>query len=56
MRWLDLSFVSSATITSTRIARTLEMSAGHVYFVHLADQGDVDAELRGWLTAVFRAR
>jgi len=56
MRWLDLSFISSATITSTRIARTLEMSAGHVYFVHLADRSDVDAELRGWLTAVFRAR
>jgi hypothetical protein len=32
------------------------MSAGHVYFVHLADHSDVDAELRGWLTAVFRAQ
>jgi len=55
-RWLDLSFISSATIASPRIARTLEVSAGYVYFVHLADWGDVDAELRGWLAAVFRTR
>ena len=56
VRWLDLSFLSSATVTSTRIARTLEMPGGHVYFVHLVDQSDVDAKLRGWLTVVFRAR
>ncbi|MGH7633488.1 MAG: hypothetical protein ACRENC_07140 [Gemmatimonadaceae bacterium] len=38
-------------ITSDRIARTLEMSAGNVYFVHLYDKTDVDAELRAWLRA-----
>src|SRR5262245_4435270 len=55
-RWVDLSFITSAIIERPRIARTLEMPAGHVYFVHLADRGDIDAELRGWLAAVFRAR
>jgi len=55
-RWLDLSFISGATLASPRIARTLEVSAGHAYFVHLVDRADVDAELRGWLAAVFRAR
>lgn len=53
-RWLDLSFVTTATIASERIARRLAMGACNVYFVHLADEGDVDAELRGWLTAALR--
>jgi len=54
-RWLDLSFISRAAIDSDRIARTLEIAAGYVYFVHLADETDVDAELRRWLTASLRA-
>ena len=53
-RWLDLSFVTPATIDSPRIARTLEIAAGHVYFVHLVDDTDVDAELRRWLSTALR--
>lgn len=53
-RWLDLSFVSTAAIDSERIARTIEIAAGHVYFVHLADKGDVDAELRRWIGGCLR--
>ena len=53
-RWLDLSFISRDVIDSDRIARTLELSAGYVYFVHLTDKSDVDAELRRWLTASLR--
>jgi hypothetical protein len=55
-RWLDLSFVTTTTLASTRIARSLDMSGGrHVYFVHLRDERDVDDELRGWLRATFAA-
>jgi hypothetical protein len=53
-RWLDLSFISPAHIDSPRIARTFDMAAGHVYFVHLHDEGDVDRELRGWLATALR--
>jgi hypothetical protein len=55
-RWLDLSFVSAAAIASDRIARALEIAAGHVYFIHLRDAADVDAELRGWLRQALAAR
>jgi len=48
-RWLDLSFISTAAITSDRIARMIAMSSGSAYFVHLRDEVDVDAELRRWL-------
>lgn len=54
-RWLDLSFISRAGIASERIARSLELAAGTVYFVHLADETEVDAELRRWLAAALRA-
>jgi hypothetical protein len=54
-RWLDLSFISTATIESERIARTIEMATGTAYFVHLADERDVDAELRRWLDGCLRA-
>jgi hypothetical protein len=53
-RWLDLSFVSAATIESERIARELEIAAGRVYWVHLHDDTDVDAELRNWLATAIR--
>jgi tryptophan synthase alpha subunit len=53
-RWLDLSFITTQALDSDRIARTLEYAGGYVYFVHLADETDVDAELRGWLTAALR--
>lgn len=54
-RWLDLSFISTATIASDRIARVIDVSAGKAYFVHLRDATEVDAELRGWLaTALAR--
>ncbi|HWO26195.1 MAG TPA: hypothetical protein VNO30_46025 [Kofleriaceae bacterium] len=53
-RWLDLSFISPARIDSPRIARAFEMAAGHVHFVHLHDERDVDRELRGWLATSFR--
>jgi len=49
VRWLDLSFISTATITSRRIARSLEMKSCKFYVVHLHDDTDVDAQLRGWL-------
>ena len=55
-RWLDLSFISPAAITSERIARALELSAGTAYFVHLRDAADVDTELRGWLATALRGR
>lgn len=54
-RWLDLSFISRAVIVSERIARSLELAVGKVYFVHLADKTDVDAELRRWLATALRA-
>ena len=49
VRWLDLSFLSTATITSRRIARSLDLPSCKVYYVHLFDDTDVDAELRRWL-------
>jgi hypothetical protein len=55
-RWLELSFVTPAAIASDRIARTLEIAAGHVYFVHLRDERDVDRELRAWLDAAVRVK
>jgi len=48
-RWLDLSFVSKAAIESRRIARTIALSTGTAYFVHLVDERDIDGELRRWL-------
>lgn len=54
-RWLDLSFVSKAHIASERIARTIPLTTGTAYFVHLRDERDVDPELRAWLTAALRA-
>ena len=56
VRWLDLSFISTATIASRRIARTLDMPKGKVYYVHLHDDSDVDAELRRWLATALAAR
>ena len=53
-RWLDLSFISNAAITSDRIARALPVSSGTYYVVHLRDATDVDAELRGWLATSLR--
>jgi hypothetical protein len=53
-RWLQLSFISGATIASDRIARTIELPRGTAYFVRLHDKADVDAELRGWLSAALR--
>jgi len=56
-KWLDVSFLSAAPIASPKIARSLSYQGGHVYYVHLADARDVDAEVRRWLkTAVARRR
>lgn len=55
-RWLDLSFISTAHITSERIARAIELATGTAYVVHLFDEGNVDADLRVWLTAALRER
>src|SRR5687768_3592216 len=54
-RWLQLSFISTASIASERISRTIELARGTAYFVRLRDERDVDRELRGWLTAALRA-
>ena len=54
-RWLDLSFVTTAAIASDRIARRIELARGTAYVVHLRDERDVDAELRGWLATTLRA-
>jgi len=53
-RWLDLSFVTPEAIESDRIARALEIADAKVYYVRLADETDVDRELRRWLTAALR--
>jgi hypothetical protein len=53
-KWLDLSFITTAHIASDRIARTIPLTTGTAYFVHLRDDSDVDRELRGWLTAALR--
>ena len=50
-RWLDLAFLTGAAIASRRIARTIALANGTYYAVHLVDERDVDAELRGWLSA-----
>jgi hypothetical protein len=50
-KWLALSFISTAAITSDRIARAIPLSSGTAYFMRLYDEDDVDAELRRWLTA-----
>ena len=55
-RWLALSFISPAAITSERITRAIELPTGTAYFVRLHDKQDVDAELRGWLAGVFGSR
>jgi hypothetical protein len=55
-RWLSLSFITPQVITGDRIARALAVSGGTAYFVHLRDEHDVDAELRGWLGSALRAR
>ena len=54
-RWLQLSFISIAAIDSPRITRTIELPRGTAYFVRLADETAVDAELRRWLSATLRA-
>jgi hypothetical protein len=53
-KWLQLSFISTAAIDSPRISRTIELPIGTAYFVRLADERDVDAELRRWLKATCR--
>jgi len=55
-RWLDVSFISPAVIDSKRIARAISVPRGTAYFVHLRDAADLDAEVRGWLAVVLRAR
>jgi hypothetical protein len=55
-RWLALSFISPAAITSDRITRAIDLPAGTAYFVRLHDERDVDAELRGWLATALRPR
>lgn len=54
-RWLDLSFISAAAISSEKIARVARWPGGTAYFVHLRDEGDVDADLRRWLTAALQS-
>jgi hypothetical protein len=54
-KWLDVSFVTPDTVTSARIARSGKLAHGHWYVVHVAGKRDVDAELRGWLTASLRS-
>jgi hypothetical protein len=54
-KWLDMSFISTAELTSDRIARAVRWRAHRAYFVHLRDAADVDAEVRGWLAMSLRA-
>lgn len=54
-RWLQLSFVSAATITSRKITRRIEMPAATYYVVRLADAKAVDADVRRWLAATLKA-
>jgi hypothetical protein len=48
-RWLQLSFLTTRTITSPRITRTYDGGSWTAYYVRLRDETDVDDELRGWL-------
>ncbi len=54
-RWLQLSFVSPATITSKKIARSIEVAAATYYVMRLADATAVDADVRRWLAATLNA-
>ena len=53
-RWLQLSFMTRATIASPRISRSAVWSGWNAYFVRLRDADDVDRELRSWLRAALR--
>jgi hypothetical protein len=55
-RWLQLSFISAAAITSPRIARTIPLAGGTAYFVRVPNEATVDTELRGWLAKSLRDR
>jgi hypothetical protein len=55
-KWLQLSFLTTRTITSPRITRTYDGGAWTAYFVRLRDEADVDRELRGWLIEALGGR
>ena len=53
-KWLQLSFMTRATIASPRISRSAVWSGWNAYFVRLHGAGDVDREVRTWLRAALR--
>jgi hypothetical protein len=53
-KWLQLSFMTSAHLTSPRISRSLVWGAWNAYFVRLHDDKDVDREVRTWLRAALK--
>ena len=55
-RWLQLSFVSAATVVRPRISRAIQVSDRTAYFVRVADDTAIDAELRRWLADALRSR
>lgn len=53
-RWLQLTFISTATITSPKISRSLPLGSATLYYLRLADGPAVDADVRRWISAALQ--
>jgi len=55
-RWVSLALVLPEAVSDPRVDRTIRISPGRVaHFLKLASVDDVDAQLRGWLSASYAA-
>jgi len=54
-KWLALSFILDREIEDRRISRTVLWGDVRAHFIRLTSPADVDAQVRRWLTASYKA-